>query len=74
MDGHPFPDRYTPGKFRRIHTTKILRLSEDLPMVIEIVDTREKVNSILPFLDEHVKNDLITMEKVSVIKYHHDKK
>ncbi|HEC41959.1 MAG TPA: DUF190 domain-containing protein [Bacteroides sp.] len=62
------------GADSRIHTTKILRLSEDLPMVIEIVDTREKVNSILPFLDENVENGLITMENVSVIKYHHHRK
>ena len=59
------------GADSRIHTTKVLRLSEALPMVIEIVDTRERVNSILPFLDENVEDGLITMENVSVIKYHH---
>ncbi len=57
-----------------IHSTKVLRLSEDLPMIVEIVDTREKINSILPFLDENVGEGLITMENVSVIKYHHNKK
>ena len=59
------------GSDSMIHTTKVLRLSEDLPMIIEIVDTREKINSILPFLDENVKEGLITIENVSVIKYHH---
>ena len=61
------------GASSTIKTTKVLRLSEDLPMIIEIVDSREKVNSILPFLDENVKNGLIMMEKVSVIKYHHER-
>jgi len=62
------------GADSMIHSTKVLRLSEDLPMIVEIVDTREKVNSILPFLDENVKDGLITMENVSVIKYHHNNK
>ena len=62
------------GSDSMIHSTKILRLSEDLPMIVEIVDTREKVNSILPFLDENVKEGLITMENVSVIKYQHNNK
>ncbi len=62
------------GSDSMIHSTKVLRLSEDLPMIIEIVDTREKINTILPFLDENVKEGLITMEKVSVIMYHHNNK
>ncbi len=62
------------GAKSRIQTTKVLRLSEDLPMIIEIIDSRDRVNSFIPFLDEHVKNGLITMETVRVIKYHHDKK
>jgi uncharacterized protein len=61
------------GAESRIHTAKILRLSEDLPIVIEIVDTEEKINKILPFLDETVKEGLITMEEISVIKYRHSK-
>ncbi len=61
------------GAASRIHTAKILRLSEDLPIVIEIVDTEEKIQAILPFLDENVKEGLITMEEVSVIKYRHGK-
>jgi hypothetical protein len=59
------------GAESRIHTAKILRLSEDLPIVIELVDTEEKLNLILPFLDETVEEGLITLEKVRVIKYRH---
>ena len=59
------------GAHSRIHSAKLLRLSEDLPIVIEIVDTEENINRILPFLDETVKEGLITMEKVRVIKYRH---
>ena len=61
------------GANSRIHSAKILRLSEDLPIVIEIVDTEENIDKILPFLDETVKEGLITMEKVRVIKYRHSK-
>ena len=59
------------GAHSRMHTAKILRLSEDLPVVVEIVDTEEKINSFLPFLDETVQEGLITLEKVRVIKYRH---
>jgi len=59
------------GADSRIHTTKILRLSEDLPIVVEIVDTQSNINSLMPFLDEHVKEGLITIEEVKVIKYRH---
>jgi PII-like signaling protein len=59
------------GADSRMHTTKLLRLSEDLPVVIEIVDTEENLNKIIPFLDETVKEGLITLEKVKVIKYRH---
>jgi len=59
------------GADSRIHTTKILRLSEDLPIVIELVDTEENLNKMLPFLDEVVTEGLITLEKVRVIKYRH---
>jgi PII-like signaling protein len=62
------------GAASRIHTAKILRLSEDLPIVIELVDTRENIDKIMPFLDEHVKEGLITLENVSVIKYRHSSK
>jgi len=60
------------GAHSRIHTAKILRLSEDLPIVIEIVDVEEKINQLMPFLDETVKDGLITLEKVNVIKYRHN--
>ena len=59
------------GADSRMHTAKLLRLSEDLPVVIEIVDREEKINTFLPFLDEVVKEGLITLEKVRVIKYRH---
>ncbi len=52
-----------------IHTANILRLSEDLPVVIEIVDTDEKVQKFLPVLDEMVKEGLILLREVEVIKY-----
>jgi uncharacterized protein len=57
------------GKSSRLHTTKILRLSLDLPLVIEIVDSEEKVNAFLPYLDEVMKGGLVTLEKVKVIDY-----
>lgn len=59
------------GADSRLHTAKLLRLSEDLPVVIEIVDTEENLSKLLPFLDEVVKEGLITLEKVRVIKYRH---
>ena len=59
------------GKSSHLHTAKILRLSMDLPMVIEIVDTEDKVNKFLPFLDQMMGGGLVTMEKVKVIRYSH---
>lgn len=59
------------GADSRMHTTKLLRLSEDSPVVIELVDTEENLNKLLPFLDEVVTEGLITLEKVRVIKYRH---
>lgn len=52
-----------------LHTAHILRLSEDLPVLIEIVDTEEQVERLLPILDEMVSEGLVTMEKVRVLKY-----
>jgi PII-like signaling protein len=52
-----------------LHTTKLLRLSEDLPIIIEIVDSEEKINLFLPQLDTMVKEGLITCEKVNVVMY-----
>jgi len=57
-----------------IHTAKILQLSEDMPIVIEIVDTEENINKIMPFLDETVKGGLVTLEKATIIKYSSSKK
>lgn len=60
------------GANSRLHTTKLLELSTDLPLVIEIVDTAEKVESLLPWLDEVVKEGLITVEAVRVLRYRAD--
>jgi uncharacterized protein len=57
------------GASSRLHTTKILRLSEDLPLVIEIVDSEDKINGFLPTLDEMMSSGLITLEKVQVLQY-----
>ena len=57
------------GASSRLHTTKILRLSEDLPLVIEIVDSEEKINEFLPALDEMMPSGLVTIEKVQVLQY-----
>lgn len=57
------------GASSRVHTAKILQLSNDLPMVIEIVDTEEKLNGFLPLLDEMMGGGLVTLEKVKVIHY-----
>ena len=57
------------GASSRLHTTKILRLSEDLPLVIEIVDAEDKINAFLPTLDAMMSSGLITLEKVQVLQY-----
>src|ERR1700682_3061628 len=57
------------GKSSRLHTAKILRLSMALPLVIEIVDSEEKIQAFLPVLDEMMKGGLVTLEKVRVIDY-----
>lgn len=57
------------GKSSRLHTAKILRLSFDLPLVIEIVDTEEKINGFLPVIDEMMQGGLVTLEKARVIEY-----
>jgi uncharacterized protein len=59
------------GADSRLHSAKVLRLSEDLPVVIELVDTEENLNKLLPLLDDAVLEGLITLEKVRVIKYRH---
>jgi PII-like signaling protein len=60
------------GAHSRLHTTKVLRLSEDLPIIIEIVDSREKIETLLPFIDETVQEGLVTQEKVHVVQYRAD--
>jgi len=56
------------GHQSRLHTTKILRLSEDLPLIIEIVDTEEKTKGFLPVLDTMMTSGLVTLEKVQVLQ------
>ncbi len=57
------------GKSSRLHTAKILRLSMDLPLVIEIVDSEDKIQGFLPVLDKMMGGGLLTLEKVRVINY-----
>jgi PII-like signaling protein len=61
------------GAHSRIHTSSILRLSQDLPIVVEIVDQRERIEAFLPVLDEMVHEGMITVEKVRVIAYREGK-
>jgi PII-like signaling protein len=57
------------GKSSRLHTTKIIRLSDDLPVVIEIVDSEERINAFLPVLQEMMHSGLMTLERARVIFY-----
>jgi PII-like signaling protein len=57
------------GRTSRLHTAKILNLSTDLPLVIEIVDSEAKINEFLPVIDEMITGGLVTMEKVKVLHY-----
>ena len=59
------------GAASRIHTAKILRLSQDMPIVIEIVDSADKIDSLLPIVDEMVQEGMVTVERVRVIQYRH---
>ena len=60
------------GRSSRLHTTKILRLSEDLPIVIEIVDSEEAIQAFLPELEKLMGSGLVTLEKVKVVRYGDD--
>lgn len=60
------------GAHSRIHTASVLRLSEDLPIVVEIVDQADKIQDFLPELDGLVTEGMITLEKVNIIAYRHD--
>ena len=57
------------GHSSRLHTAKILRLSEDLPIVVEIVDSEAKIEAFLPILDTMIGSGLVTLEKVTVLQY-----
>lgn len=57
------------GHSSHLHTAKILRLSEDLPLVIEMVDSEEKINAFLPIIDAIMGSGLVTLEKVKVLRY-----
>ena len=59
------------GAHSRIHTAKILRLSEDLPIVVEIVDAPEKIEDFLPILDAMMAEGMVTVEQVKVVTYRH---
>jgi hypothetical protein len=62
------------GHSSRLHTAKILRLSEDLPVVIEIIDSEQKITTFLPLLDEMVKGGLVSIEEVRILRYGPDQK
>ncbi len=62
------------GAHSRIHTSKVLRLSEDLPVVIEIVDRKDRMDAFLPELDAMITEGLVTLEPVKVIAYRHGPK
>jgi PII-like signaling protein len=57
------------GHSSRLHTARILRLSEDLPIVVELVDSEEKINGFLPVLDTMMTSGLVTLERVRVLQY-----
>ncbi len=57
------------GAHSRLHTSKIMRLSEDLPMIVEIVDAKEKIDAFMPHVDAMVQEGLVTLERVEVIQY-----
>ena len=62
------------GHSSRLHTTQILRLSEDLPLIVEIVDTEQAIKAFLPTLDPMMGSGLVTLEKVQVLQYGADVK
>ncbi len=59
------------GADSRMHSTSLLTISEDLPVIIEIVDRKENIDKIIPFIDKHVIEGLVTRETVHIIKYRH---
>ena len=59
------------GASSRIHSAKLLDLSADLPVIVEIVDTEERIGLLMPFVDQYITEGLVTMEKVRVMRYQH---
>lgn len=59
------------GADRRMHTSKLVDLSENLPIIVEIIDTKENINKIRPYLDDVISKGFVTIEKIHVIKYRH---
>ncbi len=57
------------GADSRIHSAKFLRLNQDLPVVVEIVDKKENIDKIIPFLNETVRSGLVTLEEIKILKY-----
>jgi len=57
------------GAHSRVHTAKVLRLSEDLPIILEIVDREDRIRAFLPLCDEMIGEGLITLERVEILKY-----
>ncbi len=57
------------GAHSRLHTTRILRLSADLPIVVEVIDTDEKIDALIPLIDEMVNDGMVTREKVTILSY-----
>lgn len=61
------------GADSRMHTAKVLRLSEDLPIVVEIADKEDRIQTFIPVLDEMVKEGMITVEPVHILAYRHNR-
>ena len=61
------------GAKSHLHTSRILRLSEDLPLLIEVVDEAARIDAVLPVLDEMIEDGLVTLEKVEVVNYRANK-
>jgi PII-like signaling protein len=59
------------GANSRIHTARVLRLSEDLPLVVEVVDRADRINAVLPLVDEMIEDGLVTIADVEVVHYRH---
>jgi hypothetical protein len=57
------------GKRSRIHTASLLRMSEDLPILVQVIDEEDKIEAILPLIDEIIRDGLVTLEDVDVITY-----